>query len=88
MPFNPAEVTSFSIGLSSPEGQRRAAAIWLDDLNLCQPALRLPPLPRRRLPCRLPPQKRQPVLNPPMSLLFPSLETYCCQTCPAPAPRL
>jgi hypothetical protein len=33
-PFNPAEVTGFSIGLSSPEKTRLAATIWLDDLSL------------------------------------------------------
>ncbi|MBI5933688.1 MAG: hypothetical protein HY867_08265 [Chloroflexi bacterium] len=33
-PFNPAEVTGFSIGLSAPESARAAGTIWLDDLSL------------------------------------------------------
>jgi hypothetical protein len=33
-PFNPAEVTGFSIGLSSPEKERLTGTIWLDDLSL------------------------------------------------------
>ena len=33
-PFNPAEVTGFSIGLSSPEKSRLNGTIWLDDLSL------------------------------------------------------
>jgi len=33
-PFNPSEVTGFSIGLSSPEKERLTGTIWLDDLSL------------------------------------------------------
>ncbi len=33
-PFNPAEVTGFSIGLSTPETERVSGNIWLDDLSL------------------------------------------------------
>ncbi len=33
-PFNPAEVTGFSIGLSTPESERVVGTIWLDDLSL------------------------------------------------------
>jgi hypothetical protein len=33
-PFNPAEVTGFSIGLSTPETGRVSGTIWLDDLSL------------------------------------------------------
>jgi hypothetical protein len=33
-PFNPAEVTGFSIGLSSPEKERLNGTIWLDDIQL------------------------------------------------------
>lgn len=32
--FNPAEVTGFSIGLSTPETERIAGTIWIDDLYL------------------------------------------------------
>lgn len=33
-PFNPAEVTGFSIGLAIPETERLAGTVWLDDLSL------------------------------------------------------
>jgi hypothetical protein len=33
-PINPAEITGFSIGLSTPETERISGAIWLDDLSL------------------------------------------------------
>jgi hypothetical protein len=33
-PFNPAEVTGFSIGLSTPESARGSGTVWLDDLSL------------------------------------------------------
>lgn len=33
-PFNPAEVTGFALGLSTPENERVAGKIWLDDLSL------------------------------------------------------
>jgi len=33
-PFNPAEVTGFSIGLSTPEQERISGRIWVDDLSL------------------------------------------------------
>jgi hypothetical protein len=33
-PFNPAEVTGFSIGVSTPEGSRSKGAILVDDLSL------------------------------------------------------
>lgn len=33
-PLNPAEVTGFAIGLSTPENSRISGTIWLDDLSL------------------------------------------------------
>ncbi len=33
-PINPAEITGFSIGLSTPEQERISASLWLDDLSL------------------------------------------------------
>ena len=33
-PFNPAEVTGFAFGLSSPEQSRQRGTIWVDDLSL------------------------------------------------------
>jgi hypothetical protein len=42
-PFNPSEVTGFSIGLSSPEKERLTGTIWLDDLSLIGTAPVTPP---------------------------------------------
>lgn len=33
-PIDPAQVTGFAIGLSTPENERRTGTIWLDDLGL------------------------------------------------------
>ncbi len=43
-PFNPAEVTGFSIGLSAPENSRVTGTLWLDDLALMGPESNEPPV--------------------------------------------
>jgi hypothetical protein len=42
-PFNPAEVTGLSVGLSAPENSRITGTIWLDDLSLMGTQANEPP---------------------------------------------